>query len=1345
MNSTVTAATRLVLRACASILPAGMRQEWVNEWVGEIAEARRTSRGWGWWTELRLLPGAAGDALTTRRLRWELNAMRKGRAMGAMGSGFDGWRTDLDQAVRRLRARPGLTLVVTLTLAMGAGATTAVFSAVNSVLLRELPYGRSERVVVVRQTDTRDGSLSEGVSAANLEDVGTASLTLTDVGMADGLHGLRLARDGRAESLRTWLVSDGFFQALSARPAVGRLFTPDEYVPDGEKVVVLSYGTWQARFSGDRRVIGREVVLDDVAHRVVGVLAEDFRYPSAAEAWTPRASRAGDDQRRGRVSMRGVARLEPGVDLAEAQSELDRIGRELARTYPATNAYSGFQLIPLRDELLGDVESPLTLLMGAVLLVLMIASANVAGLQYARNASRAHDDAVRVALGATVGRVARMLLAESLILALLGGLGGVAIAYLGIDMIQMLGPAHLPRIDELRIDRTVLGFALLVSLVSALAAGIAPALRSSGTDVRSVLGDGGRGKTGGPGSGPLRERLVVGQIALALVLSFGAGLLLLSLDRVLGNDLGFDPDGLVAAQVWAYNDRHEAEFGYFERGAQALRALPGVESVGITSNLPLADGESLLARPLPVPFVVAQRPSGSNGQEYFAALSIIDAMYPVTMGIGLVSGRGFTSGDDHRSSPVAMVNEAFVRRYFPDDNPLGAQLIIAFRDGRSPEIVGVLRDVRGQGLESEATPELYMPLAQERFNGLTFVIRTRGDAAAIVGAVREALWDTDASQAIWANRPVTDLLSESTRHRTFNTVLLTAFATLALALSAIGVYALMSFSVAERGDEFGARRGRRAPGVHRSTRAESTDRGDVVRRRAVRSGDLRGSHSRGDLRSGRGRAAPRLPSDQGRPDGRAVRYQAIGGSSTANHHRPRTASVTAFSEAPPAWTGGFRRGIATTTRRGARLLRVRARPVLCALLLKRPDAVPARHLEWSLGSRIVGESVECRPFDPRADGTLDPPEVVLLLRRDEREGFAGQLRAGGPPDPVDVIIRHGRHIEVHHVTERFDVDAAGGDVGRDEHSEVPSLETRERLRALRLGAIPVDSFRGDAVAEEELREPVRAVLRAREDQRLVHPAALEELDEQRSLQRRGDGIGELCHACGGCGLSLKGDLGRAIQDLAGQLLDLRRHRRAEEERLLRLRNVAEDTPDVGQEAHVEHSVGLVQDEALEPVESCVVVLEVVEKPAGRRDDHVGAFAERFLLGPHLHAAVHGGGREARVSGQIRQVPHDLEGQLTRRREHQRAGRAPGPVDEPMENRQQERGRLPASGGRAGKEVTPFESGRDGFVLNGCGPGKTQRVDPFEQGRVQLQCGERQDVFLNGRRLAGRPSKMWRLE
>jgi len=723
-----------------------------------------------------------------------------------MTTSLRGLGRDLRHAAGALLRSPGYTSIAVLTLALGVGATTAMFSAVQAVLLRGLPYDNARDVVVVRQINTRDGTLAEGVSAANLRDVATATRTLSAVAGAEGLHGLRLVEEGRALSLRTWLVSEGFFEAIGGHAQLGRTFLPEEFVQGGHFVVLLSHAAWQNRFGGDARIVGRRLVLDDIPHTVVGVLARDFKFPSAAEVWSPRPPQPGDDRFRARPGMDGIARIKTGTTIVQAQAELDRVAADLAERHPETNGNMGLRLIPLRQHLLGDVESALLLLLGAVGVVLAIAAANVAGLQLARSAARSREFAVRAALGASAHRILRLVTVESLLLAGVGGAMGIGVAYLGVSGIQALGPDNLPRIDDVRVDGAVLVFAMVTALGSALVAGIAPAWRASKTDPQAALSSGPRGTTRGAGSSALRDRLVVVEIALALVLMVGAGLLVRSLERLMGNDLGFDPKGRLAAQVWAYNEAHEAQLSFFDRSVEAIGRLPGVVAVGLTTDLPLADDNSILSRRVVVPFTIENRPAPREGEELLGALTVIDGEYARAMGVPVRVGRPFSEADGAQSPLVALVNEAFVRRHFPTESPLGRRITLRRNGETATEIVGVLGDVRRQGLESEPRPEIYLPLSQSSSNGLTFVIATAGDPAALVVPVQRAMWSVDARQATWATRTMTDLVDDWTRQRRFNAVLFVAFASVALTLAGIGVYGLMSFSVEQRVNELGVRR-----------------------------------------------------------------------------------------------------------------------------------------------------------------------------------------------------------------------------------------------------------------------------------------------------------------------------------------------------------------------------------------------------------------------------------------------------------------------------------------------------------------------------------------------------------
>ncbi|MCG8455759.1 MAG: ABC transporter permease, partial [Holophagales bacterium] len=385
-----------------------------------------------------------------------------------------------------------------------------------------------------------------------------------------------------------------------------------------------------------------------------------------------------------------------------------------------------------------------------------------------------------------------------------GALLGIGLAAMGGELLRLFGPARLPGLAELRIDLGVLGVAVVVSLASALSSGLTPALRAMGADPSPAVSYGARGSGGSRRDGRARDRLVVAEIALALMLTIGAGLLLRSHEHLMARELGFDPTGLLAVQLWAYDDQHRIQESFFDRGLEELRALPGVEAVGITSDLPLADDRSISARTRRLPFRLAGEPAGASGSGPAAGLSTIDGAYPEAMGIPLRSGRAFSELDHRRSVPVAMVNEAFVRRYLAGRSAIGRH--IELDRGPEREIVGVLADVRRRGLASEPRPEIYLPVSQNPSAGLTFVIRTTVEPSAALPAVREALRAADPRQAIWAARPMAELLSDGMRERRFHTALLLAFATLALCLSAVGVYGLMSFSVERRIGELGIRR-----------------------------------------------------------------------------------------------------------------------------------------------------------------------------------------------------------------------------------------------------------------------------------------------------------------------------------------------------------------------------------------------------------------------------------------------------------------------------------------------------------------------------------------------------------
>lgn len=720
---------------------------------------------------------------------------------------LDGVGQDLRHAARGMLRQPGFTVVTALTLGLGIGASTAVFSAVHAVLFRPLPYESPDRIVTVVQSDTESGERSAGVSAANLRDLRDRAERLESVAVAEP-WGLDLQLEDRAANLRTWAVSQGFFDALGAQPALGRSFAPEEYEAGSEKVVLLGHGSWTDRFGADPSIVGRTLVMEGEAHRVVGVLPPAFNFPDEAEVWMPRPDKPWDASSRAADFMVGVGRIAPGASLTSAQDEVDRVAASLREDFPEVNEDVGLALTPLPDHLVGDVRTPLFVLFGAVGVVLLIACANVAGLLLARGRQREREYAVRRALGAGVGRIVRQVTVEGALLAGVGGAAGLVLAYGGVEVIQSLGPDHLPRIEELRIDGTVLGFAVLASALSALAAGIAPALHLARPELRDVLSEGSRGTTSGRRSTVARSRLVVAEVACAVVLVIGAGLLVKSFDHLLDKELGFDPENRLAVQVFAYGYEGTGLADFVNGALEGMRAIPGVRDVALTTSVPGATDATISGIDIDVPFWVEGRAAPPRGQEPIASAINVTAGYFGLLDIPIVAGRDFARTDDPSAPPVVIVNEALARRHFGSGRVVGERLSVLYGDSvpTTRTVVGVAADVRPTGFESEPQPELYVPLTQVGSGSLTFVLRAEGDAAALANPAREAIWRANPAQAVWGAATLETLLDDWLEERRFNLYLLTGFAVVALLLSAIGVYGLVSFSVQRRVAELGVRR-----------------------------------------------------------------------------------------------------------------------------------------------------------------------------------------------------------------------------------------------------------------------------------------------------------------------------------------------------------------------------------------------------------------------------------------------------------------------------------------------------------------------------------------------------------
>lgn len=728
------------------------------------------------------------------------------RRGGRRGEMMDGLWQDVRHSTRALARRPGFALVTVVTLGLGIGACTAIFSAVHAVLLRDLPYEEPERIVVVFHEGRETGERGNGVSAANARDLWEEAERLSVVAVAEPWS-LDLEVDGRAESLRAWAVSEGFFEAVGVEAALGRTFRPEDHVPGSEPVVLLGHRSWRTRFAGDPAVVGRVLTVEGQAIPVVGILPEGFRLPDEAEVWVPRRPREEDGEQRAADFMTGFGRLAPGATLDAAEDEARRVAASLAEQHPETNGRLSFRLVPLREHLFGNVRTPLLVLLGAVGFVLLIACVNVAGLMLARAAERRREYALRSALGAGAGRLARRIAVESLLLAGGGCLIGLGLAWLGVRTIRGLGPDHLPRIDQIGIDGTVLAFSVAAAVLSALIAALVPSLRLARLDPGASLADGSRTSSPGRGRTSARHRLVVLEVAAAMVLVVGAGLLFRSFSTLLDRDLGFEPENRLALQLFAYGYESAQERANFVNATlDEMEAIPGVRRVALTSTVPAAnDAGALSSIDIELPFTVQDRTVPPRGQEPRARMTQASPNYFGVMGIPRVEGRDFETSDGPEAPPVIIVNEALARRHFGDRSPIGEQLVIGFRP-LPREIVGVVADVRPGGFESEPVPEVYFPLTQVGTGSLTFILEAEGDAASLTGPAMEAVWRVNPSQSIWGAATVEGLLSEWLVERRFNLLLLGAFAAVALLLAVVGIYGLISFSVAQRSAELGIRR-----------------------------------------------------------------------------------------------------------------------------------------------------------------------------------------------------------------------------------------------------------------------------------------------------------------------------------------------------------------------------------------------------------------------------------------------------------------------------------------------------------------------------------------------------------